>query len=185
MGDLSIPHAELVLRLPRRYFFAHLLDAVCHIPPAFSHAVWVLYCDISVPDGLAAGDEDELPELPVVPGVVLASPPPDVVPVPVLPVEPEGLPAPEPAPEGLPAPEPPVAPAPELPLAPLPLPPPLPVCAAAIAGAKAMIPAKRVSTSFFIVISLFCKRSSTAQLRAAMTVSNSDTRNARRDCCPH
>jgi hypothetical protein len=86
-----------------------------------------MYCEKSpaLPDGLAEGEEVELPD-PVVPL-------PDEVPEPVPPVVPDGLPAPE------------------LPDVPLPLPVPPAACAAAIAGAKAMIPTKNVSISFCIV----------------------------------
>lgn len=110
------------------YFFAHLFEADSHIPPAFSQSAFVVYCEksLELPDGLAEGEVDELPDPPV---VLL----PDEVPEPVLPEVPEGLPEPE------------------LPDVPLPLPLPLPACAAAIAGAKAMIPTKNASITFCIV----------------------------------
>jgi hypothetical protein len=83
------------------YFFMHLFEAACHMPPAFSQSAFVVYFakSFALPDGLAAG---ELGEPLDVPGDVLV-PLPDVVPE--LPPVPEGVP--------------------ELPGAPLPL--PLPV----------------------------------------------------------
>lgn len=108
------------------------------MPPALAQSGSEVYCEKSplMPDGLADGEVDgEVVEgvadgLPDPPGAVL--PPPDV-PVPDVP---EPLPdAPEPLPDapGLPALEPP-------PDEPLPLPPPLPDCAAATTGARAMMP---------------------------------------------
>jgi hypothetical protein len=42
----------------------HLLADACHMPPAFSHSVFVLafVTSLEVPDGLAAGDVDEPPD---------------------------------------------------------------------------------------------------------------------------
>jgi hypothetical protein len=120
-------------RLETAYgFFSHLFEVVCQSPPAFSQSACVVYCEKSpkgladgddVPEGLADGDVvDEPPE----PEPVVA--PPDEVPE----LEPE------PVAPGL------VEPAPldEPPL------PPLPDCAAAIAGASAMIPTRKPSISF-------------------------------------
>src|SRR5688500_3292552 len=95
---------------PGSYFFMHIFDEACHLPPAFSQSAFVVYFDMSVPDGLAEG---------VVPE------PDEVEPPPVLPFVPEGVLLPE-----------------------LELPPPLLVCAAAIAGASAMIPTRSVTISF-------------------------------------
>lgn len=107
-------------------FFSHLFEVVCHIPPAFSQSAFVMYCEKSpaVP-GLADGDVvDEPPE-----GVPVVAPPDEV---------PDPVPEPEPDAPG------PLEPAPldEPPL------PPLPDCAAANAGASAMIPTKKPSISF-------------------------------------
>jgi len=117
--------------LESSYLFAHLFEADSHIPPAFSQSAFVVYCDRSpaLPDGLAEGDEVELPDPPVVLLPVLL---PDDVPEPVLPDVPEGEL--------------------ELPDEPLPLPLPPVACAAAIAGAKAMIPTKNVSISFCMCV---------------------------------
>lgn len=70
------------------YFLAHLFDAACHIPPAFSQSAFVVYFDMSA-EGLAAGDE----LLPDVLGVE-APPLPDVLPEP-LPVVPDGVEVPD------------------------------------------------------------------------------------------
>ena len=110
---------------------AHLFEADSHIPPAFSQSAFVVYWERSpaLPDGLAEGDEVELPDPPVVLLPVLL---PDDVPEPVLPDVPEGEL--------------------ELPDEPLPLPLPPVDCAAAMAGAKAMIPTKNVSISFCMCV---------------------------------
>lgn len=114
------------------YFFSHLLEAACHMPPALSQSTCVVYCEKSplVTDGLADGEADGPPDASDAPGAAL--PPPEV-------------PEPEPPPDapGLPAPEPPGAP----------LPLPLPDCAPAITGASAMIPTRDATMNFFIVIS--------------------------------
>jgi hypothetical protein len=114
--------------LDHGYFFAHLFEADSHMPPAFSQSAFVVYCEKSaaLPDGLAEGEEVELPDPPV---VELPE-----VPEPVPPVVPDGLPAPE------------------VPDVPLPLPVPLLDWAAAIAGAKAMIPTKNVNISFCMCV---------------------------------
>jgi hypothetical protein len=119
-----------------------LLDAAVHMPPAFSQSAIEVYCPKSplVPDGLADGAVDgEVADGAEPTGAVL--PPPDV---------PEPLPD---APEPLPLPDAPGLPAPEPPGEPLPLPPPLPDCAAATTGARAMIPTRNAPTYFRIVIS--------------------------------
>jgi hypothetical protein len=94
------------------FFFSHLLAAACHMPPTFSHSAFVVAFErsLELPDGLAAGELDELLGDVVVP--------PDFS---------EEVP--------------------ELPGFPPPVPP---VCAAAIAGASAMIPIKSASISFCI-----------------------------------
>jgi hypothetical protein len=105
-----------------------LFEAACHMPPAFSQPAFVVYFAKSaeLPDGLAAGE----PEPPEAPGVLLV-PLPDVPEPLVLPEVPEGVPELEPPDEPL----------------------PLLLLAAATAGARAMIPTKRVSINFCIVIS--------------------------------
>jgi hypothetical protein len=122
-----------------------LLAVADHMPPAFSQSARFVYRVKSelVPGGLAAGELDEPPDAPgavLVPGVL--------TPEPELPVVPEG--PVEPAPPVVP-PAPPVVPEgalePELPGEPV----PPPVCAAAIAGARAMIPIKSASISFCMV----------------------------------
>jgi hypothetical protein len=100
----------------------HLLDAACHIPPAFSQSALVVYFDISA-DGLAAGD-DELPDV-----LGVEAPLPDVLPEPLLPDVPDGVL--------------------ELPGL-LPVPPVLDA-AAAIAGARATTATRRPRTSFRII----------------------------------
>jgi hypothetical protein len=121
------------------YFRPHLFEVADHMPPAFSQSARLVIFDrsVAVPDGLAEGELDEPPDVPGVdaPGDV-------VVPLPV-PMEPEPL-----VPDGLLEPElPPVVP--EGLLEPEPLGElPLPVCAAANAGASAMIPTKNTSISF-------------------------------------
>ena len=102
------------------------------MPPAFSQSAFVMYCEKSL-DGLAEGEPAELPD----PLGVEVAPLPDEVPDP-LPDVPEGVLEPE------------------LPAAPLPL---LPVWAAAIPGASAMIPTKSKSISFCIAIPSWCRRS--------------------------
>jgi hypothetical protein len=113
-------------------FFSHLFEAICQLPPALSQSAFVVYFEKSpaVP-GLADGDVvDEPPEPPEGEPVVA---PPDDVPEPA-PLVPE----PEPDAPGLLEP----APLEEPPL------PPLPDCAAAMAGASAMIPTRKLSISF-------------------------------------
>ena len=108
------------------YFFVHLFDAVCHIPPAFSQSAFVVYFDMS-PDGLAAGDEvDELPDV-----LGVEAPLPDVLPEP-LPDVPDGVL--------------------ELPEGAF-VPPPVLDCAAAIAGARATTATRRPRTIFRIMTS--------------------------------
>lgn len=107
------------------------------MPPAFSQSGFEVYCEKSplMPDGLADGVLDGDGE--VVEGVVLPDPPGAVLP-PLDAPEPE---APEPLPDAPePLPDAPGLPAPEPPGEPLPLPPPLPDCAAATTGARAMMP---------------------------------------------
>ena len=119
------------------YLFSHLLEAAVHMPPAVSQSIFDVYCEKSplVPDGLADGVVDGevvegVADVPDPPGAVL--PPPDA-PVPV----PEPLPdAPEPLPDAPGLPEPPAEP----------LPPPLPDCAAATTGARAMMPTMMAPT---------------------------------------
>jgi hypothetical protein len=114
-----------------------LFDMACQLPPALSQSAFVVYCEKSpdVPEGLAEGD---VVDEPPVPEPVVA--PPDVEPEPDAPPEPVLEPEPEPEPDapGL------LEPAP-LDEPPLPLPPD---CAAAIAGARAMIPTRKPSISF-------------------------------------
>ena len=110
----------------------HLFEAASHLPPAVSQSDLVVYLTISSPAGLAAGELDDVPD----PLGELGEP--EVLPEPVLPDVPDGV-LPELEPE-----------------APLLLPLPL-VCAAAIAGARAMIPTKRVNISFCIAISSRCR----------------------------
>ncbi|HEY7518879.1 MAG TPA: hypothetical protein VIE36_11360 [Methylomirabilota bacterium] len=127
------------------YFFAHLLAAVSHMPPAFSQSACVVYwlkspdVELELGEGLADGDApDPLGEAdgdaPDPLGAVDAPPevpPPDVVPPePVAPDVPDG--ALEPVP----------------PAAPLPLPPPEPVWAATIAGVSAITATSRAAKSF-------------------------------------
>jgi hypothetical protein len=125
------------------YFFSHLACATCHIPPAASQSVLVVYFEKSpeVPLGLAEGEVDEPPDAP---GAVVAPPLPDMPDPddpPVVPDEPPVVPdEPPDVPDGL------------LPLEP-PDVPPLPVCAAASAGARATIATKRANMSFCIVTS--------------------------------
>ena len=135
------------MSLGRGYFFAHLFIDDCHIPPARSQSACVMCWERSpaLPDGLAEGLLVELPE-----PVLEPAPVPDEVPEPVdpAPLVPEGaLPepvAPEPlVPDG-------ALPEPELPEAPL-LPLPLLDCAAARAGAKAIIPIKSTKVTLYIV----------------------------------
>jgi hypothetical protein len=121
-----------------------------HLPPAFSQSAFVRYCEKSVTllDGLAEGELDELPDPPVVPLPV-------EVPEPVLPVVPEGPLDPD---------------VPDVPL-PLPL---LPVCAAASAGTRATTATKNTSISFCIVrvLPLSNLPAGVALLRAALRNSN-------------
>jgi len=149
MGDGIAPHIPLapeVTCLGRSYFVAHLFIVDCHIPPARSQSAWVVYCErsLALPDGLAEGLLVELPE-----PVLEPAPVPDEVPEPVdpAPLVPDGaLPepvAPEPlVPDG-------ALPEPEAPLLPL----PLLDCAAARAGAKAIIPMKSTKVTLYIVSS--------------------------------
>jgi hypothetical protein len=109
------------------------------MPPALSQSVWVVYfekLELGMPDGLAEGVEVPLP-VPMLgaPGAVVAPPLLGAEPVPD-PDDPSDVPdAPEPAPDG-------------------PLPPlPLPVCAAASAGASAIDPTKSAKIAFRIVSS--------------------------------
>jgi hypothetical protein len=46
-----------------------LFEAISHLPPAFSQSAFVVYCEksLALPDGLAEGELDELPDPPVVP----------------------------------------------------------------------------------------------------------------------
>ena len=107
------------------YFLApHLLVAVDHMPPAFSQLACVFCIDMSDPDGLADGEVLPLPDEP---GVLVLG---------MLPVEP--LPPELPLPDGLLV--------PGVPLPPL----PLPVWAAAKAGARATVPIRRANTNFFM-----------------------------------
>jgi hypothetical protein len=101
------------------------------MPPAFSQSDFVVYFEksLEVPDGLAEGELEEPPDAP---GMVV-EPLPEV-PEPVPPEVPEGLLEPE------------------LPFVPL----PLPVWAATIAGARAMIPTKSVTISFCMAIPSCC-----------------------------
>jgi hypothetical protein len=118
-----------------RYFFAHLAEAVCHVPPAFSQSAWVVYFEKSLdaPDGLADGDEVEEP--PDVLGLMVP-PEPDAPPEPLVPDVPDG-----------------VVP-PELPDLLLPLPVPLVLdCAAASAGARATAATMNARRIFFILTS--------------------------------
>jgi hypothetical protein len=113
-----------------RYCFAwqRLVEA-CQLPPAFSQSAWVVIVDSDAPpgDGLAEGDEPE-------------EEPDDVEPV----LEPDPLAPVLPVPPVLPG-----APLePAAPLLPLPVAPP--VCAAASAGAKQIIPIKTRESIFFI-----------------------------------
>lgn len=122
----QVPHTRGAECLEAGYFFTHLFEATCHIPPAFSQSALVMYWErsLELPEGLAEGVVDEPPDAP---GVV-AVPPPDEAPV--LPAVPEVLLEPE-----------------------LPGLLPLLVCAAAIAGARAMLPTRSAITSFCISIS--------------------------------
>ena len=91
------------------------------MPPAFSHAACVLWTDMSDPDGLADGDELPLPADPLEPELGMLLEPEPLLPEPLLelPDVPDGL-----------------------------LPEPLPVWAAANAGARAMVPTRRANTKF-------------------------------------
>jgi hypothetical protein len=117
------------------YFFAHLLAALDHMPPAFSQSAWVVYFEKSpdAPDGLADGDEVE--ELPDVLGLMVPLEPDEPL-DPLVPEDPDG-----------------VVP-PELPDVPLPLPVPLVAdCATASAGASATTATMNPRKTFFILAS--------------------------------
>jgi len=133
VGDASVAHR----RRSNDYCFAQLFEDICHVPPAFSQSVCVVYCEKSpdvepeLGDGLAdgeapdpLGDDEVLPEAP------------EVAPLPPLePVAPD-------VPDGPPAPE-------LLPAAPLPLPEPAD-WATTSAGASNMMETSRRARKCFM-----------------------------------
>jgi len=125
------------------YIFAQVFDDICHVPPAFSHSLCVVYCEKSpdvepeLGDGLADGEAPEpLGEVELLPVELLPEAPelvpPPVAPEPVAPDVPDGPPAPE-----------------LLPAAPLPLPEPA-AWAMTSAGVSNMIETSRRARKCFM-----------------------------------